>query len=111
MNEEKDNDKVSGFNNVRELISYSSGGVFSKVLDKNSTGDVTLFCMAAGTDMSEHTASRDGFIYVVEGDGIFNLEGTDIPMKEGVMFSMKKDAKHSLKANADTTFILFLRDA
>ncbi len=99
------------YKNIRDVIDYPEGGVVSKVLSRNRTGDVTLFCMAAGTSISEHTASRDGFIYVVEGDGTFRLEGEDIPMKEGVMIFMAKDAKHSLDAKENTTFILLLREA
>ncbi len=99
----------NGYENVRDLISYSKGGIFSKVLDKNETGNITLFCMGGNTDISTHTSSKNGFIYVVEGDGIFNLEGEEIVMKEGVMIFMKKDAKHSLKAVLNTSFILVLR--
>ncbi len=99
----------NGYKNVRDLISYSEGGIFSMVLDKSETGNITLFCMGENTDISEHTSSKDGFIYVVEGDGIFYLEGEEIVMKEGVMIFMKKDAKHSLKAVENTSFILFLR--
>ncbi len=99
----------NGFKNVRDLISYSEGGIFSRVLDKSETGNITLFCMGENTDISEHTSSKNGFIYVVEGDGLFNLEGDEITMKEGVMIFMKKDAKHSLKAFENTSFILYLR--
>ena len=87
------------FKDVHDLINYSEGGIYSKVLDKSSTGNITLFCMGKNTDISEHTSSIDGFIYVVEGDGIFNLEGEEIVMKKGVMIFMKKEAKHSLKAS------------
>ncbi len=100
---------INGFKNVRDLISYSAGGIFSKVLDKSETGNIILFCMGENTDISEHTSSKNGFISIVEGDGIFNLEGEEITMKEGVMIFMKKDAKHSLKAVLNTSFILYLR--
>ena len=100
----------NGYENIRDLISYSKGGIFSKVLDKSETGNITLFCMGGNTDISEHTSSKNGFIYVVEGEGIFYLEGEEIAMKEGVIIFMKKDAKHSLKAVEDTSFILYLRE-
>ncbi len=93
---------------VKELMNYSSGGILSKVIVKTDKNNVTLFCMAKGTDISEHTTTKEGFVYVVEGKGIFNLEGKDIEMLPGVFIYLQKNQKHSLKAEEDTTFILAL---
>ena len=99
---------MSGWKSVGEMIAYSDGGIVSKVLAKTQRGNVTLFCMAKGTDMSEHTSRMDGFIYVVEGRGVFRLEGKGIRMEPGVMIFMKKGAVHSLSAAKNTAFILCL---
>jgi quercetin dioxygenase-like cupin family protein len=64
--------------------------------------------MAEGKEISEHTSSKEGSILVLEGDGIFNLEGKDIKMEKGVFIHMAANAKHSLKANKNTSFILTL---
>jgi len=93
---------------VKELMNYSSGGILSKVIVKTDKNNVTLFCMAKGTNISEHTTTKEGFVYVVEGKGIFNLEGKDIEMLPGVFIYLQKNQKHSLKAEEDTTFILAL---
>ena len=94
--------------NIQKIINYSEGGIISKVLNSTSKNNVTLFCMAKGTEMTEHTSTREGLIYVVEGKGTFNLEGEDITMLPIVFISMKKNAVHSLKAEENTTFILLL---
>ena len=103
---------MEGINNddkkLKDLIDYSKDGILSKKLIKNENIDVTLFCMAGGTELSEHTSTKEGFIYVVEGNGIFNLEGKKIEMIPGVFISMKKNAVHSLKAEENTSFILSL---
>ena len=96
--------------NIKSLITYSKGGVISKVVYKNDHDNVTLFCMSRGTDISEHTSTKSGTIYVIEGDGVFRLEGKDIKMMEGVVILMKKNAKHSLKTIKDTSFLLMLHD-
>lgn len=93
---------------VGSSIDYSEGGVLSKVIAKMGQGQVTLFCMAAGTNISEHTSTKEGFVYVVEGKGVFNLEGEEIEMLPKVLISMKAEAKHSLKAEENTSFLLFL---
>lgn len=93
--------------NIKELIRYSDGGILSFVLAKSEI-NITLFCMAKGTELSEHTSSRDGFVFVLEGKGIFNLEGKEIQMVPGVAIFMKKNALHSLKAEENTSFLLLL---
>ncbi len=93
---------------INELIEYSQKGILSKDIMKNNKFNITLFCMAKGTEISEHTSTKQGFVYVVEGNGLFNLEGKDITMESGVFIYMKKNAVHSLKADENTSFVLVL---
>lgn len=90
---------------VHKLIMYSEGGILSKVLQTGKM-NVTLFCMAAGTDISEHTTTKEGFAYVIEGRGTFRINGEDIKMLPGVMIPIPKDAKHALRAEENTSFLL-----
>ena len=94
--------------NIGGLIEYPKEGVLSKELARTSKSNVTLFCMAKGTEISEHTSTKEGFVYVLEGKGIFNLEGENIKMLPGVFIFMKKNAKHSLNAEKNTAFLLSL---
>ena len=91
-------------NNIKDLIEYPKNGIFSKELVKN----ITLFCMAKGAELAEHTSTKEGFIYIIEGKGIFNLEGKKIKMLPGVFIHMNNNAVHSLKAEKNTSFILSL---
>lgn len=94
--------------NILEMVEYPKQGILSKEIFKNNHADCTLFCMASGTKISEHTSTKEGFVYVIEGKGIFNLQGEDIRLKEGVFVYMQKNAIHSLKADGDTSFLLIL---
>jgi nitric oxide dioxygenase len=93
---------------IKEMIEYPSEGILSKEICKDEKFDMGLFCMAAGTVMSDHTSVKAAFVHVIEGDGVFNLEGEDISMKPGVIISMKAGAVHNLRANSNTAFILGL---
>ena len=90
---------------------YTTEGITSSVVFKGGRNQTTLFCMAEGTDIEEHTSTKEGYVYVIEGAGIFNLKGEDIAMKPGVLIQMEKDAVHSLKAHKNTAFLLFLNEA
>ena len=94
--------------NIKKLIEYPNEGILSKEILKNDKIDVTLFCMAAGTEIDDHTSTRSGFVSVVDGKGTFNLEGEDIEMVNGVFIPMAENAVHNLKAKDNTSFVLVL---
>ncbi len=92
---------------LKQAIEYPQGGITSRKLFGDGV-DVTLFCLAAGTSISEHTSTKKGLVQVIEGDGVFNLEGEEIAMKPGIMIVMPENAVHSLRAEKDTAFLLIL---
>lgn len=94
--------------NLSELIEYPSDGILSKVILKNDRLDVTLFCMAQGTEMSEHTSTKQGLVHVIEGKGAFTIKGKPIDMLPGTLIHMNENEVHSLKADENTSFLLIL---
>jgi quercetin dioxygenase-like cupin family protein len=95
--------------NLKDLIQYPEGGIISKKVFDREGMDVTLFSMSAGTDISDHTSTKEGIVYVIDGRGTFVLEGKSIDMSPGVIIYLDKDAVHSLKADDDFSFILALK--
>jgi quercetin dioxygenase-like cupin family protein len=93
---------------LKDSISYSAGGVISKVIIKSSRLNVTLFCMAKGTDIGEHTSTKEGTVHVIEGSGTFTLSGESIAMESGKLIHMKANQVHSIAAEKDTSFLLTL---
>ncbi len=91
-------------------LNYSENGIISKVLFKGRKNQATLFSMAKGTDISEHTTTKEGFAYVIEGEGVFELGGVKIDMKPGALIKISKDVGHSLRAIENTSFLLFLNE-
>ena len=49
--------------NIKKLIEYPKQGILSKEILKNEKLDVSLFCMASGTEIGEHTSTKKSFIY------------------------------------------------
>ena len=94
--------------NIKSLVEYPKQGILSKEIMKTSKLDVSLFCMAEGTEISEHTSTKQGIVYILEGKGVFNLEGKDIKMIPNMLIFMKENAIHSLKAEENTAFLIIL---
>ena len=96
---------------LKDKIEYAETGVLSKVLVKLLHCQYTLFCLAAGTDISEHTSTRNAVVQVIEGRGILNLEGQEILLEPGVFVLMPANAPHALQAQENLAFLLTLSDA
>lgn len=95
---------------LRDKIEYAETGVVSKVLLKVPHCQYTLFCLAAATDIAEHTSTRNAVVHVIEGQGALTLEGQDITLEPGVFVYMPANAPHALKADTNLAFLLTLSD-
>lgn len=96
---------------IKEKIEYPHDGVLSKVLLKDNNCQYTLFCLAGGTEISEHTSTRNATVNVIEGKGILTLEGQDITLEPGVFVFMPAHAPHALKTAENLAFLLTLSEA
>jgi quercetin dioxygenase-like cupin family protein len=94
----------------QDQIEYPQAGVLSKVLLKDNNCQYTLFCLAAGTEISEHTSTRNATVNVIEGRGILTLTGHDIALKSGTFIFMPANAPHALKAEENLSFLLTLSE-
>jgi|SRR3989344_6667663 len=93
---------------LKQSIKYRENSIISKSILRTNKLDITLFCMAAGTEISEHTSTKKGFVYILEGEGVFYLEKEKIEMKPQIIIFLEENNLHSLKAKKDTSFILVL---
>ena len=96
----------SAIKNLTEMMEFPREGVFSKVLVKTDVSNHTLMCLAKGSDISEHTSTREAAVTVLKGKGTFVLDGKNIRMEPGVFIFMPKDAPHSLSAEEDLAILL-----
>jgi quercetin dioxygenase-like cupin family protein len=93
---------------LHDHLAFPASGVLSKVLWKDATCQYSLFCLAAGTEISEHTSSRNATVQVIAGSGTLTLEGQPIALEPGVFVLMAANAPHALEAETDLAFVLTL---
>ena len=94
--------------NLEKMMEFPKEGVFSRVLVKGDVSNHTLMCLSKGTDISEHTSSREAAVTVLKGNGTFILNGKKVKMEPGVFIFMPKNAPHSLIASENLTILLSL---
>lgn len=90
---------------LRDQIEYPAAGARRKVIVKDEKRQAVLICLAAGTELKSHKAGHDGLITVIEGQGIFTLEGQAIKLEPGVLIDMAANAVHAVKATTDLAFL------
>ncbi|MFP4102440.1 cupin domain-containing protein [Coleofasciculus sp.] len=96
--------------NLPDRIEYPQAGIITKVLFKDQNCQYTLFCLSAGTDISEHTSPRNATVNVLAGKGTLTLEGKEIALAPGVFVLMTANAKHAFKAEENLAFLLTLSE-
>ncbi|MBE9109234.1 cupin domain-containing protein [Nodosilinea sp. LEGE 07298] len=69
-----------------------------------------IFCLARGTDIAEHTSTRNAVVQVLEGQGTLTLNGEDVELVPGRFVFMPANAPHALKATENLAFLLTLSD-
>ncbi|MBE9040476.1 cupin domain-containing protein [Oscillatoriales cyanobacterium LEGE 11467] len=95
---------------LRELIQYPDRGLSKKVLLADENCQYTLLCLRKGTNISEHTASRNASITVIEGYGTFTLEEKEILLEPGVFLFMPANTRHAVKTRDNLAFLLTLSE-
>ena len=98
----------SAVQDLEKMMEFPKEGIFSKVFVKTNISNHTLLCLAKGSDMSEHTSTREAAVTVLKGTGTFILRRKKIKMKPGVFIFMPKNAPHSLTADEDLAILLSL---
>lgn len=90
---------------LQEQADYSKPGVTRKSLVKDDQVQFSLICLSAGTQMPEHSASRNVSITVIEGRGTLTLEGREITLQPGVFVYMPAKTSHALHALENLAFL------
>lgn len=84
--------------NLEEMVEYSSGGVISKQVLKNQSGNITLFSFDKGQGLTEHTAPFDAVVQVLDGDAQITIGGNLNLVRKGESIIMPANVPHALQA-------------
>jgi len=84
--------------NFEEMVEYSSGGVISKQIMKNQSGNITLFSFDQGQGLTEHTAPFDAVVQILDGKAEILIGGNLNLVKKGESIIMPANVTHALQA-------------
>lgn len=83
---------------LKGSIEYSQGGIISKQITKKTSGNITLFSFDEGQGLTEHTASFDAVIQILDGEAEIKIDGNPYLIKNGECIVMPANHPHSVYA-------------
>ena len=91
---------------LKEAVDYAEGSIVSKIITRDSAGNVTLFAFDAGQNLSEHTAPFDAIIQILDGNAVIYIDRKPHTLGEGEMIIMPANIPHSVKADGRFKMLL-----
>jgi len=91
---------------LADLLQYQSGSIISRVLLKNSGGTVTLFAVAKGEGLSEHTAPFDALVNVIEGEADIDIASQTFRVRQREILTLPANRPHAVKAVSNFKMLL-----
>ncbi len=93
---------------LAEKVDYQSGSIVSKEIIKKEKGSVTLFAIAAGQGISEHSAPFDVLVQIVDGEAEIIISGKTHIVKSGESLIMPANEPHALQAAKQFKMLLVM---
>ena len=84
---------------LKDQITCRQGEVVSKTLAQNDAVSDTLFDFDAGEEISTHESTGDAFVTVLEGTGIFTVDGVAHTVSAGQSLLMPAKKPHSVRGD------------
>ncbi|MCP1716040.1 quercetin dioxygenase-like cupin family protein [Methanocalculus alkaliphilus] len=81
----------------RDMITYQSETIVSRMVMMSRQGTVTLFAFDEGQGLSEHTAPFDALAFSLDGEAEITIAGTAHHLREGEMIIMPADIPHAVR--------------
>lgn len=92
--------------NLKSAVDYAQGAIVSKIIAKNSAGNITLFAFDKGQELSEHTAPFDAIVQIVEGKAKIIIDKKEHPLAEGDIIIMPANIPHAVEASGQFKMLL-----
>jgi quercetin dioxygenase-like cupin family protein len=96
---------------LQSLVTPTEQGIASRVLAKNSGGNVTLFAFDQGQRLTEHTSPFEALVMVLEGALTLTIGGAPVRATPGTIVRLPAAVPHAVEAPEPARMMLvMLRD-
>jgi len=93
---------------LADLITPAEHGIASRVLAKNSGGNLTLFAFDAGEGLSEHTTPFDALVLALDGVLTLTIGGQTVVAEPGTIVRLPANVPHAVDAAVASRMLLIM---
>ena len=83
---------------LAEQVEILKGQVVSKTLAQNKAVSMTVFAFDKGEEIGEHDSTGDAMVTVLEGTGVFTVDGNEHLLTKGETLIMPAKKPHAVYA-------------
>lgn len=91
---------------LAEQVQTLQGQIVSKTLVQNKVVSITLFSFDIGEEISTHGSSGDAMVTVLEGTGLFTVDGKEYELNQGETLVMPAKKPHAVFAQESFKMML-----
>ena len=88
------------------LVEYAADSIVSKTILDKPAGTITLFAFDKGQKLSEHTASYNAVVQVLDGTAHLTIGGEDVKVLAGEIIIMPPNIPHAVAAEEKFKMLL-----
>ena len=89
---------------IQEMAGMQDGAIVSKILTQN--GSTTLFALAQGEEIQEHTSTRTALAIVLEGRITFIVDGEEKEIQGMEAVHLPASVVHALRSDTNSRMLL-----
>ncbi len=83
---------------LAQQVEIMQGQVVSKTLAQNKAISITVFAFDKDEEISSHDSTGDAMVTVLEGSGIFTVDGKEYVLNQGETLVMPAEKPHAVFA-------------
>lgn len=91
---------------LADQVTTQSGQIVSKTLVQNTHLSLTLFAFVKNEEISTHESQGDAMVLVLEGTGLFTVDGTEYVLGAGETLIMPAGKPHAVFAKESFKMLL-----
>ncbi|WP_259518072.1 cupin domain-containing protein [Halanaeroarchaeum sp. HSR-CO] len=99
-------DLPNGAFDLAAQLAYQDGAIVSRTLVDRESATLTLFAVAEGQRISEHSAPHEALLQVLDGTATVCIDETKFTVDDGASLVFPADVPHALAADEPFKMLL-----
>jgi quercetin dioxygenase-like cupin family protein len=97
---------------LESLVTPTAQGIASRVLARTAAGNITLFALDAGEEISEHTSPFDALVITLSGALTLTIASHELATVSQTIVLMPASVPHAVRATeASRMLLIMLRES